>query len=117
MSLSKCQDELQNKIEAETDFKKEVNKQFLTQQIRDKLDNILYAWIEKNINKIVIDFDFHFLDYMKSLLNKNPNNFREQTENDYLNERIIKKEAQHREVEERAKKYKPYVSKKNKNLK
>lgn len=113
MSLSKCQNELQNKIEAETQFKKEVIKQFLQQQIRDNIDETLYLWIQQNINEIVIDFDFHFLDYMKSLLNKNPNDFRKQAENDYLNERIIKKQAQHKEDEERAKKSKLYVSKKN----
>lgn len=113
MSLSKCQTELQNKIEAESEFKKEVIKQFLQQKIRDNIDETLYLWIQQNINEIMIDFDFHLLDYMKSLLNENPNNFRKQAENDYLKERIIKKQAENKETQERAKKYKPYVSKKN----
>jgi hypothetical protein len=109
MSYSKCR----VKTESENYYKQDVIKQCLSKKIRENIDNNLYTWIEKNINEIVVEFDFHFLHYMKSLLNENPNNYRKQVENEYLNELIIKKEAEHKAIQERVKNYKQYVSKKN----
>lgn len=81
------------------------------QQIKDEIDDIIYIWIEKNINVIVWDFELCRMKYMKTLLKQNPTNFRENIENDYLNERILRVLNNHKTDEERAKKYKPYSKK------
>jgi hypothetical protein len=73
------------------------------QKIEDEIEDKIEAWIYKNINVIVVDFDLRQIDYMKSLLNEEINDFRTEIENTYLNERISKLLKNRQDEEDRAK--------------
>ena len=81
------------------------------QKIEDEIEDKIEVWIYKNINVIVVDFDLHQIDYMKSLLNEEINDFRTKIENTYLNERISKLLKHRQDIQDRAKNY---ISKKPK---
>jgi len=107
MSLTKEQ------LEIQKNMKQNLIEKQLKQQIKYGIDSVLEFWVNENINDIVVDFDLCYVDYMKSLINKNEdqNSFRAEIENKYLNELILKTLKNRQLNQERANKYKPYSKK------